>query len=475
MSGRAFMGEKGPAAKRLCVCKVQYSLLCVCSLSFGFTTRRSHTKMRSSHCVSIFVIGRRASASGLVAMKGQHACHGDECAHCLAVLRDDVNDDNFVKVADVGAQRMLYFSGDDKCSASMPLPAEWQTSAVMEGSSIAQSYFPPTADYLALFMIALCLLPMDVLASSQRADAAAVVEGTAIRAPRLLILGGGGGTLAVLYSRLLPSAVIDVVEPSIAVLTLGQRFFGLSCEGGTIRCHRTHARAFLEQHVGTKYDLIALDAFENDGEESSTPRAWSRREWCDELSHALIADHGVLVANLYAADESTQPFRDRCDSLRSSGSRAVLQTGRRGRRWNDAEPPAQTVEAWSSSVNIRASGLRQAAAALRRHNAVLAAELSRRAGIAWRGQVLLGRDANRNGARGGGSSQLDPLRFGPNGGMPSTGAQIVGVFFALSITFAILVAPLLRPSQQRKVMSLLACIVAFAFMFRTSLRAFAMS
>ena len=49
--------------------------------------------------------------------------HGDECAHCLAILRDDVNDDNFVKVADVGAQRMLYFSGDVKCSASMQLPA----------------------------------------------------------------------------------------------------------------------------------------------------------------------------------------------------------------------------------------------------------------------------------------------------------------------------------------------------------------
>ena len=41
-----------------------YSLLCVCSLSFGFTIRRSHTKMRSSHCVGMFVIGRRASATG---------------------------------------------------------------------------------------------------------------------------------------------------------------------------------------------------------------------------------------------------------------------------------------------------------------------------------------------------------------------------------------------------------------------------
>ena len=280
--------------------------------------------------------------------------------------------------------------------------------------------------------------------------------------------------LRVLYSRLLPSAVIDVVEPSIAVLTLGQRFFGLSCEGGTIRCHRTHARAFLEQHVGTKYDLIALDAFENDGELDAT-RMVTPRVVLDELSHALRADHGVLVANLYAADESTQPFRDRCDSLRSSALELSYVDRAPRSPVERCGTSAQTVEAWSSSVNIRASGLRQAAAALRRHNAVLAAELSRRAGIAWRGQVLLGRDANRNGARGGGSSQLDPLRFGPNGGMRVLVPRSSASSSPLSITFAILVAPLLRPSQQRKVMSLLACIVAFAFMFRTSLRAFAMS
>ena len=231
---------------------------------------------------------------------------------CLAVLRDDANDDNFVKVARVGTERLLFFSDDDECTASMALPAEWQTRAVVESGHIVRSFFPPAQDYIGLFMVALALLPATVLAASE---------------PRLLILGSGGGALAVLYARILPAAIIDLVEPSKACLTLGRRFFALRCRSRRAGCHRTHARAYVRRYRGPKYDLIVLDAFENDGHESATPRAWSRPEWCAELAAVLHPAHGILAANLFSADETTAPFRAHCDALWSGGSRAILQPG----------------------------------------------------------------------------------------------------------------------------------------------------
>lgn len=301
------------------------------------------------------------AAMTMVGDEDSSTCHGDTCARCLEVLRDDASTDNFVKVADVGTQRMLFFCADNDCSASMMPPVEWQTRADIDGrGGISGSYFPPIEDYIALFVMAAFLLPWDVLANGQRPPSGADHKNAT--APRLLILGGGGGVLALLYARLLPSAIIDVVEPSEAVFALGQRYFGLRCavgstahRGGTIHCHRARARSYVRRYRGRpKYDLIALDAFENDGSESATPRAWSHRQWCVELARILSADHGVLAANLYAADETSSPFRAHCDAVSwgpLGGARTILQPGGAGRRRPIPSGVAvQTVEAWSPAA-----------------------------------------------------------------------------------------------------------------------------
>ena len=316
-----------------------------------------------------------------------------DCATCLAVLPDDNASPSFVKVADVAGHRLLFFSDNDDCTSATAAPAEWQTRAAMDGGSdeIAESYFPPDEDYIALFVIALALLPAAVLAHGFQEFG----KNTASTTTRLLILGGGGGVLESLYSRLLPSAIVDVVEPSQAVRMLGHRYFGAKAE-----FHHMQARRFVRGYRGPKYDLVALDAFENDGEESATPRAWSRREWCSELSAILHPAHGILAANLYAADETSAPFRAHCDQLllqrrggSMGGSRVVLAPGRRRSTIDgEAAATAQTVEVWSPFGNLSAYHLQRAATALGQHHPATVTVLGSRVPSAWNGQVSLGRD-----------------------------------------------------------------------------------
>lgn len=311
---------------------------------------------------------------------------------CLAVLPDDATADGeeaFVKVADFNSieERFLFFSPDSTCTFSMSIPSEWQTRAVVDTThgNIPHSYFPPMQDYTAQFMFVLALLPRDILAAK----------------PRLLILGGGGGLLATLYRQTLPGAVIDVVEPSKAVLTLAQRYFGLQCADAT-QCHHMGAQGFVRQRGEAQqqeaaYDLIVVDAFENAGDESYTPRAWSRREWCAKLAALLHAGHGVLAANLYTADETSAPFRAHCDALihPAFGSRVILQPGSSRRPLLQPEA-AQTIEAWSSFTGeLTASRLQQRVEkVLRRRDAASAAELSLRVRTAWGSLVVWDRSAH---------------------------------------------------------------------------------
>ena len=180
-----------------------------------------------------------------------------DCATCLAVLPDDNASPSFVKVADVAGHRLLFFSDNDDCTSATAAPAEWQTRAAMDGGSdeIAESYFPPDEDYIALFVIALALLPAAVLAHGHQEFG----KNTASTTTRLLILGGGGGVLESLYSRLLPSAIVDVVEPSQAVRMLGHRYFGAKAEFHHMQARRfVHPPCHLCSALGLGYECAAV-------------------------------------------------------------------------------------------------------------------------------------------------------------------------------------------------------------------------
>ena len=293
--------------------------------------------------------------------------------HCLAVARSSVSRNGYVKVAEIGMHRMLYFSKQADCPKTLhEAPFEWQSRAMVEcpraqhvesgfvvghGCSLAAEFFPD--DYLGLFVSLVALLPPTLRTAE----------------PRVLILGGGAGVLANLLTRVLPlRPSIDVVEPDKSVLSLARAYMGLPpAEAvGSIQVHVDDAAHYVSTHAATgrkPYHLIVLDAFENDGDESATPRAWgTEREWCTQLRAILDERHGVLAANLYGHDETTRPFRKRCDQafVQAAMTRGTNESYRGGyalacqgssssaacaTRLVMQAGPRQTVEAW----NVRPS------------------------------------------------------------------------------------------------------------------------
>ena len=276
----------------------------------------------------------RSSARCLLAMRSSLSSH-----HILVLNVDERSRDPSSSV-----ERMLAFQASAKCPSWMYLPQTWQSRATVTtcGPSlpdgprcahVAPGWFP--TDYVGLFVVVLAMLPPALLHGG---------------APRLLILGNGGGVLAQLIARVLPSAIVDAVEPDEAVIRLGTLYFGSAakCEvGWTSRAcvHHADGRAFVRRRPADAplYDLVFLDAFAwfeeqetADASDAMVPPAWRARKWCSELRRVLRPSTGVLAANLWEADEGTRSMRRRCDARFGGGSRLVLDAG-----------PGQTVEAWS--------------------------------------------------------------------------------------------------------------------------------
>ena len=81
---------------------------------------------------------------------------------------------------------------------------------------------------------------------------------------RILIVGLGGGSLAMAFQKLLPSATIDTVEIDPAVVRVARRFFEF-VPGARMQVFEEDGRVFVKRmmRAGTKYDLIVLDAFDH--------------------------------------------------------------------------------------------------------------------------------------------------------------------------------------------------------------------
>ena len=126
------------------------------------------------------------------------------------------------------------------------LPQHYQSVADVacssSGCALAHDWFP--SDYIGLFVLALALLPP-------------------LARPRVLVLGNGGGVLAQLVTRMLPSADVDSVEQDGAVSDGG---LGLLSRDGRLvvsrgdRVERVR-RALAEEVVGS---LVAGVGVEED-------------------------------------------------------------------------------------------------------------------------------------------------------------------------------------------------------------------
>ena len=113
---------------------------------------------------------------------------------------------------------------------------------------------------------------------------------------RILIVGLGGGSLPQAFRKLLPDAVIDVVEIDSAVVKVAEEHFNYRTSApGELFVQ--DARIFGKRAVAKSrsYDMILLDAFNGD----YIPEHLMTREYLSE-TQKLLSPGGVLLANTFS-------------------------------------------------------------------------------------------------------------------------------------------------------------------------------
>jgi predicted membrane-bound spermidine synthase len=113
------------------------------------------------------------------------------------------------------------------------------------------------------------------------------------RAPRVLLLGVGGGTVIRVIRALRPEAAVIAVDLDAEVLTVARREFALDSLGATIVC--AEASAYLRRlpaHPG--FDVIIDDIYERSTGDMRKPAGWADTL---RLARARLRRGGVLVCN----------------------------------------------------------------------------------------------------------------------------------------------------------------------------------
>jgi spermidine synthase len=115
---------------------------------------------------------------------------------------------------------------------------------------------------------------------------------------RVLVIGLGGGTLPMVLRDLFPTLVIDVVEIDPAVTRVAEKFFGFKRDTN-LSVHEEDGRVFVKKAIraGTKYDIVMLDAFEDE----YIPEHLSTREFLLEVKSIMTPD-GVVAANTFSSN-----------------------------------------------------------------------------------------------------------------------------------------------------------------------------
>ncbi len=114
---------------------------------------------------------------------------------------------------------------------------------------------------------------------------------------RILIVGLGGGTLPMGLRGFLPDAAIDVVEIDPAVVKAALDYFPFK-EDANLKVHTDDGRVFVKKAIkaGTKYDLVMLDAFEDD----YIPEHLLTREFLQEVK-SIMTPGAVIAANTFSS------------------------------------------------------------------------------------------------------------------------------------------------------------------------------
>lgn len=114
---------------------------------------------------------------------------------------------------------------------------------------------------------------------------------------RILMIGLGGGVLPMVLQKVLPEAEIDIVEIDPAVVRVAGSHFNFR-PGPRTRVHEIDGRVFVKGQLaaGTQYDLILLDAYEED----YIPEHLLTVEFLREVA-GLLAPGGAVTANTWSS------------------------------------------------------------------------------------------------------------------------------------------------------------------------------
>ena len=116
---------------------------------------------------------------------------------------------------------------------------------------------------------------------------------------RILMIGLGGGVVPTVVQQLLPDSEIDVVEIDPAVVRVAASHFNFRASPRT-RVHELDGRVFVKRQLaaGQKYDLVLLDAYDNE----YIPEHLLTLEFLREVG-GLLGPGGAVVANTWSSSK----------------------------------------------------------------------------------------------------------------------------------------------------------------------------
>lgn len=112
------------------------------------------------------------------------------------------------------------------------------------------------------------------------------------KARRVLMIGGGGGTLATMLAR--RGVAVDMVDIDPMAFEIARRYFRLPA---AVRCHVGDGLAFLKDS-GERYDAIVLDAFSDE----MIPRHFLTARFF-RLVKTHLTRRGVFLINIVVKDD----------------------------------------------------------------------------------------------------------------------------------------------------------------------------
>jgi spermidine synthase len=113
---------------------------------------------------------------------------------------------------------------------------------------------------------------------------------------RVLVVGVGAGSLIRFIHHHCPDCIIDGVDSSARILQLARGYFNLPDSGG-VRLHCCDGREFLADRKNQGYDLVLVDAFDQEGMAASI--------YCAEFFSQCrnhLQKNGIISLNLWSGD-----------------------------------------------------------------------------------------------------------------------------------------------------------------------------